>query len=113
MWEEFKQEMSHDFLSAQNTTEEQAYNNSLKSINIFLQNYNRSMNDYKLVPYDISGTREERVLRNYRSEVEITVSKSDLNAARLLNGCQKKAFDEITNAVNSQRGGAFFLDGPG
>ncbi|KAL6587727.1 hypothetical protein OROMI_000705 [Orobanche minor] len=113
LWEEFRDYLSDDFQKDNALDVEIAYKLSLESIDLFLQSNGRSINEFSIVPYNIGASKEEIYTRDYRNELEIQVSESDLHSTRQLNDCQQVAFDEITAAINTGVGGAFFIDGPG
>ncbi|KAL6580606.1 hypothetical protein OROMI_008630 [Orobanche minor] len=113
LWEEFRDYLSDDFQKDNASDVEIAYKLSLESIDLFLQSNGRSINEFSIVPYNIGASKEEIYARDYRNELEIQVSESDLHSTRQLNDCQQVAFDEITAAINTGVGGAFFIDGPG
>lgn len=78
-----------------------------------LQSNGRQLHEFDILPNDLSYADLEDDTREVATEKSIIVSEKDQRAIQNLNKKQKLAFDTIIRKVESNNGGAFFIDGPG
>ena len=63
--------------------------------------------------YDINLSEEETFRKEINEELAINVSQEDLSCIATLNTEKKYAYDLILKKLLNNKGGAFFIDGPG
>ena len=122
LWEQFREFICDDLkhalrrLGRDTPTDEDAYDYGLHLINILLHSSNKSLSDYPPMPLPqmdwqhLVGNRLIAEQRDYDVEEEQRVADQHIP---MLNQEQKHAFDQIMDAVTSQSGQCFFLNGPG
>lgn len=107
LWNEFRDDLSLDFLNAQ-ISNDQRFNLALLHIQSVLIQHNKSCNDYHL-PIPV-GEHEEP------SEDPVELLRIAEERIQTLNVAQNQAFNSIKSAVEScdhSSANCFFIDGPG
>ena len=102
LWNDFCRELSDDYLMDQNQTEDEAFLKALQSIDLFMQQNGRNIDEFNLVSFKVGATREEMFAREYEHERTIQVSHNDIQSINQLNDRQQEAFDRITASLNME-----------
>ncbi|CAI9303740.1 unnamed protein product [Lactuca saligna] len=113
LWESFKDAMLEDFLHCNVVSLAEAKRCAFQQIDTLLQPNGRKLHEFDILPNDLSFADLEDDTREIATEKSIIVSEKDQRAIQNLNKKQKLAFDTIIGKVESNNGGAFFIDGPG
>ncbi|CAH9053130.1 unnamed protein product [Cuscuta epithymum] len=112
LWTQFKEHLCEDLIkSSSNMTESEE--KCLHLLNEALLCMGKNINEFALVSHHIGITKHQRIQREIQAERSLTPSDNDLLAIEKLNVAQKEAFDVIMSRVYSNKGGVFFVDGPG
>ncbi|GJY39411.1 ATP-dependent DNA helicase PIF3-like protein [Tanacetum coccineum] len=94
-------------------TRREATKEALQQVNGFLQSMGKTIHEYELVPQHFSYIGLQDQTKELRAKKSIIVSQEDLNTISNLNEIQRLTFETILEKVYSNKGGAFFIDGPG
>ncbi|CAI9298597.1 unnamed protein product [Lactuca saligna] len=113
LWLSFESAMLEDFLHCNNYSKKEAKRNTFKQINTYLQSTGRQIHEFDILPDDLSYTDLDDQTEEIIAQQSIIVSDDDLKSIHNLNKKQKIAFDTIIGKVKANKGGAFFIDGPG
>ncbi|GAA0172854.1 hypothetical protein LIER_26591 [Lithospermum erythrorhizon] len=108
--------MSEDFRKIQDQldlTETQILHKVLEGINDTLEALGRDINEFHLVSFNYVASEFERHTREIAAEKNIPIPEEDLHAINRLNAEQSEAFNIIFNCAMLNKGGLFFVDGPG
>ena len=123
LWERFLSELSEDFFhvwelrgSETNACTLLARNEALLSIEHLLQQHGKHLSNFDGIPIPNrplmntinNGLLMEEMMFNVFEQVELAMGMEGS-----LNECQRTAYDTILQAVYSDLGGVYFLDGPG
>lgn len=123
LWETYKESLSEDVLFALrrenpnlelNFTDD-IFNEALIKIEqICLKNYGKDLSDLGLdrPVYNRHDARNSEILRETSYDGDSLRSYLNDNYPKLVDD-QKKVFHEISSAIESERGGIFFIDAPG
>ncbi|KAL0345938.1 UNVERIFIED_CONTAM: hypothetical protein Sradi_4425100 [Sesamum radiatum] len=113
LWEENYSYMIEDYPSSSSSSSLFVLNKLLHDLNGILMQHKRSINEFDL-PQITEGFEDlTNISGLIEDELSIPISETDLNAVRLLNGCQLSAFDVISQAIRRKHSTIFFVDGPG
>nr|XP_051196959.1 uncharacterized protein LOC127310315 [Lolium perenne] len=85
----------------------------LKHIRDILQSMGKEIQSFPLPEIDEQHDTTDDVPREMTEELSIEVNVEDRSLHGSLNKEQRAAYDEILATIDSQRGGIFFVDGPG
>lgn len=116
LWEKYEADLSQDFLRNKDSnyyTPEEVRMSVLHSINKTLEQMEKSVSDYHLVPNGFQLSCDERTTQEIQSERNIPFTEEDLLLSSRLNTGQRHAYDVIMAAVFSSRNSTFFVDGSG
>lgn len=108
--------MSEDFVRDSQRfriSEKDIMHRVLLGINDTLKSLGKEVDDYHIVPFAFVTTETEQLTREISSEMGLPVPEDDINAVEQLNEQQRYAFDVILDKALTDKGGAFFVDGPG
>lgn len=112
LWNKYKLSMCEDYVHA-NYALADAELTVLQNISLILEPMGKNVNDYSLVDFFVDLDLHEKTAIVIEEELHVNVSREDKEAPQKLNQQQRFAFDLITDAVFSNKGGLFFVDGPG
>ncbi|XP_019236500.1 PREDICTED: ATP-dependent DNA helicase PIF7-like [Nicotiana attenuata] len=113
LWERFEDPMSEDFKILLDLQAKQIQHNVLSHINEILHSMGHNINEYKLISEIMRTSREAKEAKEVHFERTITVSEADILLEKKLNVEQRRAYNVIIARIFSNKGGAFFIDGPG
>lgn len=85
----------------------------LKNIIDMLHSMGKDIESYPLPEIDQQHETTDDIPREIMEETSIEVDHEDTSLHKNLNNEQREAYDEILAAIDHQRGGIFFVDGPG
>ncbi|KAL2455154.1 FAD binding 3 domain-containing protein [Abeliophyllum distichum] len=86
---------------------------ALRSINSILEQSGKNINDYKLVPFNLSVGEDERLATMISEEIRNVSADMNILSTITLNDEQQEAYDTILRKVFNEESGMFFIDGPG
>ena len=112
LWEKFKVFMCEDYVRNSLLLPE-AELRALHELNVILEAMGKNINDYGLVQFDVRLETAERTSRLVDEELQILVPTEDILSVEKLNAEQRYAFDVILEKVFTDKGGLYFVDGPG
>ena len=112
LWDKHLEAMSEDYsrnCKCKHTVEQ----NVLKNIRDMLQSMGKDIKSFPLPEIDEQHDTTGGVPREITEESSIEVNPEDASLHEKLNKEQRDAYEEILATINNQRGGVFFVDGPG
>ncbi|KAM3206771.1 hypothetical protein ACQJBY_062123 [Aegilops geniculata] len=112
LWNNHLEAMSKDYninCNCKHTVEQMV----LKNIRDILHSMGKHIESFPLPKIDKHHDTTNDVPREIIEETSIKVDPEDASLHKNLNNEQRKAYDKILAIVDCQRGGIFFVDGPG
>ena len=112
LWNNHLEAMSEDYsrnCKCKDTVEQMV----LKNIRDMLQSMGKDIRSFPLPEIDEQHDTTDGIPREMTEESSIEVNPEDKTLYEHLNKEQRAAYDEILATIDSQRGGIFFIDGPG
>lgn len=109
----FEDDMAEDYVSVQKLTKEIARQQLLQSLNSELQSMGKSLHDFQLSHLLTATIDHQPICKEVQDETNICISEEDLRSSALLNTEQTIAYNQILDAVFSNKSKSFFIDGPG
>ena len=112
LWNKHLEAMSEDYnrnCKCKHTVEQMV----LRNIRDMLHSMGKDIESFPLPKIDEQHEMTDDIPREIIEETSIEVDPEDTSLHRNLNNKQRKAYDEILHAIDRQRGGIFFVDGPG
>ncbi|PKA58541.1 ATP-dependent DNA helicase PIF1 [Apostasia shenzhenica] len=111
LFNEYYNELSDDFKYMENFTE--ILEATIHSIDIFLQSMGKQIADYMIFSRVQFHKQTIEHFKEVKDELSIQPLKEELNLVLQLNLEQRNIYDTILNSIESKKGIAFFIDGPG
>uniref|UniRef100_A0A453QHK2 ATP-dependent DNA helicase n=1 Tax=Aegilops tauschii subsp. strangulata TaxID=200361 RepID=A0A453QHK2_AEGTS len=112
LWNNHLKAMSEDYninCKCKHTVEQMV----LKNISDILHSMGKDIESFPLPKIDKQNGTTNDVPKEIIEETSIEVDPEDASLHKNLNNEQRKAYDKILATVDCQRGGLFFVDGPG
>ncbi|XP_058189501.1 uncharacterized protein LOC131307104 [Rhododendron vialii] len=109
----FEDDMMEDYISVQKFTKETARQQLLAALNSELQSMGKTLHDYQLSYLLTPSANDESICRELQDEMNLHISEEDIQSSALLNTEQTIAYNQILDAVFSNKSQCFFIDGPG
>uniref|UniRef100_A0A8I6WWU5 ATP-dependent DNA helicase n=1 Tax=Hordeum vulgare subsp. vulgare TaxID=112509 RepID=A0A8I6WWU5_HORVV len=112
LWNKHLEAMSEDYsrnCKCKHTVEQMV----LKNIRDMLQSMGKDIESFPLPKIDQQHETTDDVPREIIEESSIEVDHEEISLNKNLNNEQREAYDKILAAIECQRGGIFFVDGPG
>jgi hypothetical protein len=112
LWNNHLEAMSEDYsrnYKCKHTVEQMV----LKNIRDMLQSMGKDIKSFPLPEIDEQHDTTNDIPREITEESSIEVNLDDKCLHKNLNKEQRAAYDEILATIDNQRGGIFFVDGPG
>uniref|UniRef100_A0A8I7BDK0 ATP-dependent DNA helicase n=1 Tax=Hordeum vulgare subsp. vulgare TaxID=112509 RepID=A0A8I7BDK0_HORVV len=112
LWNKHLEAMSEDYsrnCKCKHTIEQMV----LKNIRDMLHSMGKDIKSFSLPKIDQQHETTDDIPREIMEETSIEVDHEDTSLYKNLNNEQREAYDEILAAIDHQRGGIFFVDGPG
>ncbi|XP_052621335.1 uncharacterized protein LOC111914195 isoform X4 [Lactuca sativa] len=113
LWTCFEDAMLEDILRCNKETLSQSRHYAFHQIDCFLKSMGKHLRDFNVLPDDYDNSLFEDQTKEIKVEKSIHVSEEDLMTMHTLNEEQQLAFNTIIGRVDSNKLGAFFIDGPG
>ncbi|XP_020266738.1 uncharacterized protein LOC109842248 [Asparagus officinalis] len=114
LWERYRPAMSEDFVQRSIATDAEQTAWALEGVNYFLESMGKTIQDFDLPKFKENEIDNPSCnLRIIQDEIDVEVCQEDIDGKYKLNEDQRKAFEIIMNRVNMNKGGVFFIDGPG
>lgn len=112
LWKNHLEAMSEDYsrnYKCKHTVEQMV----LKNIRDMLQSMGKDIKSFPLPEIDEQHDTTDDIPREITEESSIEINPEDKCLHNKLNKKQRAAYDKILTTIDSQRGGIFFVDGPG
>ncbi|KAM0848546.1 hypothetical protein ACQ4PT_054297 [Festuca glaucescens] len=112
LWNNHLEAMSEDYsrnYKCKHTVQQMV----LKNIRDMLQSMGKDIRSFPLPKIDEQHDTTDDIPREMTEESSIEVNPEDKSLHKNLNKEQRATYDEILATMDSQRGGIFFVDGPG
>lgn len=114
LWERYSSALSEDFDQKSTAKEVEQIAWTLKGVNYFLESMGKTIQDFDLPEFKEDELSDQSCnLRIIQDEIDVEVPQEDIDGKHKLNEDQRKAFEIIMDRVNMNKGGVFFIDGPG
>ncbi|XP_020251221.1 uncharacterized protein LOC109828691, partial [Asparagus officinalis] len=106
--------MSEDFVQRSIATDAEQTAWALEGVNYFLESMGKTIQDFDLPKFKENEIDNPSCnLRIIQDEIDVEVCQEDIDGKYKLNEDQRKSFEIIMDRVNMNKGGVFFIDGPG
>ncbi|OMO89802.1 DNA helicase PIF1, ATP-dependent [Corchorus capsularis] len=113
LWEEFYPFMVEHYPSSSNNRSVHIKNRLLQDLNSLFIYYGKRLTNYDLPRISGNIPYRNEIPKIIEDELSVHTPPEDLLAVQMLNTNQQHAYDKIISVVNQQKGGLFFIDGPG
>ncbi|KAG2688681.1 hypothetical protein I3760_09G107200 [Carya illinoinensis] len=111
LWERFKQDMSVDFRSTENSMSDVRMQ-VLRSISFTLESMGKDINSFHLLDDNICFGEDQLESREIDDELAVEIPEEDIVASEALNSKQRHVYNSVLEKVFSNEAATFFVDGP-
>ncbi|KAG6717889.1 hypothetical protein I3842_04G122900 [Carya illinoinensis] len=111
LWERFKQDMSVDFRSTENSMSDVRMQ-VLRSISFTLESMGKDINSFHLLDDNICFGEDQLESREIDDELAVEIPEEDIVASEALNSKQRHVYNSVLENVFSNEAATFFVDGP-
>lgn len=113
LWHQFYEDLSEDFRYRAEEDLSLILNQTVQVVQQHLENMGKSLVDYNLSDVLDSCSDVMNPARDVTDALNAPIPSELINARKKLNRAQRAAYKEIITHVKNNKGGAFFIDGPG